>query len=125
MALASAVCVVSWASLEAVADELVHAPTPNFRVSVPDDGVYRLAYCSLVACREIGAVPSVGIGLRHLGEPQTIWVDDGGEGNFGTCNALILSGRGTAKERHISSDLMPNDSAKSSRSRESLINAYT
>ncbi|MCG8457814.1 MAG: C25 family cysteine peptidase, partial [Holophagales bacterium] len=101
MVLASAVCVVSWASLEAVADELVHAPTPNFRVSVPDDGVYRLAYDSLFAGRENGAVPSVGIGLRHRGEPQPIWVDDGGDGTFGTGDALIFVGE---RARHGEGD---------------------
>ena len=66
--------------------------TPTFKIYVEHAGVYGLSFETLAAAGLEGPRPSAGIGLRNLGEPVPVWLDDGGDGGFGPGDELRFLG---------------------------------
>jgi hypothetical protein len=64
----------------------------TFKIYVEHAGVYGLSFEALAAAGLEGPLPSAGIGLRNLGEPVPVWVDDGGDGSFGPGDELHFLG---------------------------------
>jgi hypothetical protein len=65
---------------------------PVFKVYVEHAGVYALTFEQLESAGLSGEIPSAGIGLRNRGEPQAVWVDDGGDGAFGPGDEVLFVG---------------------------------
>jgi len=75
-----------------VASESEAEAMPVFKVYVEHTGVYELPFERLETAGLEAPVPSVGIGLRNLGAPRPVWVEDGGDGIFGPGDRLLFVG---------------------------------
>ena len=69
------------------------ASPPVFRISLAEDGVYRVTYEDLVAAG-LGAptLPARRLGLFNRGDAVPVWVHDGGDGVFGRGDWLEFVG---------------------------------
>jgi hypothetical protein len=68
------------------------ADPPDFKIYVEHSGVYQVTYEQLSGAGFEGPVSSEGIGLRNLGEPVPVWIDDGGDRGFGPGDRLTFIG---------------------------------
>jgi len=60
------------------------APAPTFRISLTEEGVYRVKYEDLKAAGlKAPSLASSRLGLSNRGEPVPLWVQDGGDGRLG------------------------------------------
>lgn len=67
--------------------------SPAFRVSLTEDGIYRVAYEDLVSAGLKGpALSAARLGLFNRGEKVPVWVHDGGDGVFGRGDWLEFVG---------------------------------
>ncbi len=65
-----------------------------FRVYTSEPGVYRLHWEDLAKAGLGEPLPSVGLGLRNLGQPVPIYLDDGDDGELGPGDSLeFVAGR--------------------------------
>jgi hypothetical protein len=59
-------------------------PAPAFRVTVVEEGVYRVTFEDLAgAGLKAKSLSAARLGLTNRGEPVPLWVQDGGDGRFG------------------------------------------
>ena len=65
---------------------------PVFKIYVEHDSVYEVPYERLVEAGLGGPMPTATIGLRNLGEPVPVWVEDGGDGVFGPHDRILFLG---------------------------------
>lgn len=65
---------------------------PVFKIYVEHAGVYELPFERLETAGLAAPTPSGAIGLRNLGEPHHVWVEDGGDGTFGPGDRLLFVG---------------------------------
>lgn len=72
--------------------------SPAFKIYVEHAGVYEVSYERLVESGLEGPQPSAALGLRNMGEPVAVWIEDGGDGLFGPGDRVVFMGevlRGT------------------------------
>src|SRR6185295_5887094 len=68
-------------------------PAPVFRISLTEDGVYRVNYEDLVSAGLKGtSLASRRLGLFNKGEAVPAWIHDGGDGLFGRGDWLEFVG---------------------------------
>lgn len=65
----------------------------RFRIEVTASGVYRVGYEELAAAGLSGSVASARLALRVAGQAVPLWVEDGGDGDFGPGDWLEFVGR--------------------------------
>lgn len=65
----------------------------RFKLFVEESGVYAVTYDDLVqAGLQFGPVASEDVGMTNLGEPVPVWIEDGGDGVFGTGDRVMFVG---------------------------------
>jgi hypothetical protein len=65
---------------------------PVFKIYVEHGGIYEVGFDRLTEAGLEGPAPSAAIGLRNLGRPVPVWVEDGGDGVFGDGDRLLFAG---------------------------------
>jgi hypothetical protein len=65
---------------------------PVFKIYVEHAGVYQVPFERLIEVGLAQPVATAGIGLRNLGQPVPIWIEDGGDGVFGAGDRLLFVG---------------------------------
>ena len=61
----------------------VRSASPGIKVHIEQDGVYRVRHEDLASAGLRDRRPSAGLGLTVAGKPVPVWVEDGGDGDFG------------------------------------------
>ncbi|RLE28339.1 MAG: hypothetical protein DRJ61_16620, partial [Acidobacteria bacterium] len=66
----------------------------RLKLYIEDSGVYAVEFDDLVQGGFLsGSVASEGIGLTNLGQAVPLWVEDGGDGVFGTGDRIVFVGK--------------------------------
>lgn len=66
---------------------------PNtFRIATENKGIHQITYAELVTAGLSGTVSSNRIQMCHFDQEIAIWVDDGGDGTFGSGDEVIFYG---------------------------------
>jgi len=66
--------------------------SPVFKIYVEHAGVYEVPFARLSEAGLGGPMPLANIGLRNLGEPVPVWIEDGGDGFFGPGDRILFMG---------------------------------
>lgn len=72
---------------------LVRAGEPvAFRISVEHAGIYEVTYAGLLRAGLEGTLASAHLGLSNRGESVSMWIEDGGDGEFGPGDRFFFVG---------------------------------
>lgn len=65
-----------------------------FKIYVDESAAYRVGFDELAALSPgLKPVPSRGVAMSHLGQPEAVWLEDGGDGQFGPGDHLEFLGQ--------------------------------
>ncbi len=83
------------------------AADDRFQVGVSEDGIYRLGFDRFQAAGLDRPVDTASLELSNRGKPVPIWIDDGGDGQFGPGDVLEFEGRHPRGEHSYRSEHSP------------------